>query len=162
MISWIKPHEITRNNFKVLRLSLKKFVNVPKYKNDNLCEKDWVNSQLTISQTGTDIWLAELKFQVEKTILIRTLKLQCLRTHRANNLDAWPHFQRLFFTILRVVLQDLHLQYKPLGDSDGGNIPTILQIRGIWPVSTTEFVGPMQNENAGPLFKKLKSVLAEH
>lgn len=28
--------------------TLKKFANVHKYKNDNLCEKDWVNSQLTV------------------------------------------------------------------------------------------------------------------
>ena len=29
-----------------------------------------------------------------------------------------------------MVLRDPHFQYKPLGDSDGGATPTILQVRG--------------------------------
>lgn len=44
----MKPHDTTKNNLKILHLSLKKSANVRKYKNDNLCEKDWVNSQLTV------------------------------------------------------------------------------------------------------------------
>ena len=44
----MKPHDTTKNNFKILHLSLKKFANVRKYKNDNLCENDQVNSQLTV------------------------------------------------------------------------------------------------------------------
>lgn len=47
-IRWMKPHDTTKNNLKILHLSLKKSANVRKYKNDNLCEKDWVNSQLTV------------------------------------------------------------------------------------------------------------------
>lgn len=43
----MKPHGTTKNHFKILHFKIK-FANVHKYKNDNLCEKDWVDSQLTV------------------------------------------------------------------------------------------------------------------
>lgn len=65
--------------------------------NDNACEIDWVNSQLTLNKPRIDIRLTELKFHLEKTILVRNLQTSvCLRIHGVNNLDVCLHFQRFF------------------------------------------------------------------
>lgn len=52
-----------------------------------------------------------------------------------------------FLNVLRVVPRNLHFQYESLGDSNGGDTPTILWVRGTEPRSTTEFVGPKQRKH---------------